>query len=157
MRSGRARRLLGGLGLGYLHTTGSLLIGLWLTPFLLRQLGSHDYGLWLLGTQIVFYLGLMDLGVVALVPREVAGASGLPGGDREAAIRTLVGETSRIVLWQLPAVAIVGGVLLWLLPQEWALSCWCSCWRFRSGFSLRCFRVSRIWHSWERYRSPHGR
>ncbi len=59
---GRAQRLLGGLGLGYLHTAGVVLVGLWLTPFLLRQLGSHDYGLWLLGTQVVFYLGLMDLG-----------------------------------------------------------------------------------------------
>ena len=120
MRNGRVHRLLGGLGLGYLHTVGALLIGLWLTPFLLRQLGSHDYGLWLLGTQVVFYLGLMDLGVVALVPREVASASGLPTGDREDAIRALVGQTTRIVLWQVPAVALAGGVLLWLFPQEWA-------------------------------------
>jgi len=118
---GRAQRLIGGLGLGYLHTVATVLVGLWLTPFLLRQLGSHDYGLWLLGTQVVFYLGLMDLGIVALIPREVASASGLPESDRVTAIVDRVGQTARVVLWQLPAVALVGAAVVWLLPPEWAL------------------------------------
>ena len=120
MAEGRAQRLLGGLGLGYLHTVATILVGLWLTPFLLRQLGSHDYGLWLLGTQVVFYLGLMDLGIVALIPREVAGASGLPEGDRVEAIAERIGQTARVVLWQLPAVALAGAAVVWLLPPEWA-------------------------------------
>jgi O-antigen/teichoic acid export membrane protein len=118
--SGRTQRLLGGLGLGYLHTAGAMLVGLWLTPFLLGELGSHDYGLWLLGTQIVFYLALMDLGVVALVPREIAAASGLPVGERTAAIQKLVGQAGRLALWQVPAVAIAGGVVVWTLPSDWA-------------------------------------
>ena len=121
MRSGRAQRLLGGLGLGYLHTAGAILVGLWLTPFLLGRLGSHDYGLWLLGAQVVFYLGLMDLGIVALVPREVARASGLGDAERADAIRTIVAQTVRVVLWQLPAVICVGAATVWLLPGEWAL------------------------------------
>jgi O-antigen/teichoic acid export membrane protein len=121
VRSGRAQRLLGGLGLGYLHTAGTVLVGLWLTPFLLGRLGSHDYGLWLLGAQVVFYLGLMDLGVVALIPREVASASGLDATDRVDAIKTLVAQTVRVVLWQLPAVAIAGAAIVWLLPSEWML------------------------------------
>lgn len=121
MAEGRAQRLIGGLGLGYLQTAATVLVGLWLTPFLLRQLGSHDYGLWLLGTQVVFYLGLMDLGIVALIPREVASASGLPDGDRVNAIAERIGQTARVVLWQLPAVALAGAVVVWLLPPEWAL------------------------------------
>ena len=121
MAEGRAQRLIGGLGLGYLQTAATVLVGLWLTPFLLRQLGSHDYGLWLLGTQVVFYLGLMDLGIVALIPREVASASGLPDGDRVTAIAERIGQTARVVLWQLPAVALAGAVVVWLLPPEWAL------------------------------------
>ena len=76
MAEGRLARFAGGLGLGYLHTLAVLVVGLWLTPFLLRQLGSHDYGLWLLASQVLVYLALMDLGVVALVPREVAFAAG---------------------------------------------------------------------------------
>ena len=121
MAEGRAQRLMGGLGLGYLHTVATVLVGLWLTPFLLRQLGSHDYGLWLLGTQVVFYLGLMDLGIVALIPREVASASGLPERERVSAIAERVGQTASVVLWQLPAVALVGATAVWLLPPEWAL------------------------------------
>src|SRR5688572_23992615 len=119
--AGRAQRLLGGLGLGYLHTAGTILVGLWLTPFLLGHLGSHDYGLWLLGAQVVFYLGLMDLGVVAVIPREVASASGRGNAERVEAIRTLVAQTVRVVLWQLPAVICVGIATVWLLPTEWAL------------------------------------
>ena len=76
MAEGRLARFAGGLGLGYLHTLAVLVVGLWLTPFLLRQLGSHDYGLWLLASQVLVYLALMDFGVVALVPREVAFAVG---------------------------------------------------------------------------------
>src|SRR6185295_5362065 len=76
MADGRLRRFVSGLGLGYLHTILALVVGLWLTPFLLRQLGTHDYGLWLLASQVLVYLALMDLGVVALVPREVAFAVG---------------------------------------------------------------------------------
>ena len=34
--------------------------GLWLTPYLLHHLDQHDFGLWLLTTQMLFYLGLMD-------------------------------------------------------------------------------------------------
>ena len=58
-----------------------MIVGLWLTPYLLRHLGSHDYGLWLLGAQVLVYLALMDLGIVQLVPRDVAIAAGLPNGD----------------------------------------------------------------------------
>ena len=121
MRDGRLRRFVGGLGLGYLHTAIVIVVGLWLTPYLLRQLGSHDYGLWLLGTQVVFYLGLTDLGVVALVPREVASASGLSASDRQVALQRLIGQTARLVLWQLPPVALAGALVIWLLPQEWGL------------------------------------
>ncbi|HET9360120.1 MAG TPA: hypothetical protein VFO58_10225, partial [Vicinamibacterales bacterium] len=105
MRSGRVQRLLRGLGLGYLHTAGTILVGLWLTPYLLGQLGSYDYGLWLLGTQVVVYLSLLDLGVVARIPRDVAGASGRPDEDRMAALHELIGQTGRVVLYQLPPVA----------------------------------------------------
>src|SRR5262245_53331942 len=77
----RLRRFVGGLGLGYVHTVLTVAVGLWLTPFLLRHLGSHDYGLWLLGAQVLVYLALMDVGIVQLVPRDVAVAAGRANGD----------------------------------------------------------------------------
>jgi O-antigen/teichoic acid export membrane protein len=120
----RTQRFIGGLSLGYLHTVVLTLVGLWLTPYLLRHLGEHEYGLWLLGAQVLLYLGLMDLGVVALLPREVAYTTGRAGDDRSSELRELVGETARLVLWQTPAVALAGLVIWWLIPAEWSALRW---------------------------------
>ena len=55
------------------------------------------------------------------------------------------------MLWQLPAVALAGAVVVWLLPPEWAplrgpirlsLSL-CLSRHFRSGCSSPCFRDCR--------------
>ena len=101
----RTRRFVGGLSVGYLHTAIVTIVGLWLTPYLLRHLDQHDYGLWLLTTQILFYLGLTDVGIVALLPREIAFTTGRAGVTLADDLRQLVGETTRLVLWQLPFVA----------------------------------------------------
>lgn len=123
MPESRLRRFVGGLGLGYLHTILTVAVGLWLTPFLLRYLGSHDYGLWLLGAQVLVYLALMDVGIVQLVPRDIAVAAGRANGDHSE-IQTIVGQTARLVLWQVIPVAFVGTLVVWLLPQEWAPLRW---------------------------------
>lgn len=123
MPESRLSRFVGGLGLGYLHTILTVAVGLWLTPFLLRYLGSHDYGLWLLGAQVLVYLALMDVGIVQLVPRDIAVAAGRANGDHSE-IQTIVGQTARLVLWQVIPVAFVGTLVVWLLPQEWAPLRW---------------------------------
>ena len=76
MPESRLRRFVAGLSLGYIHAVLTIAVGLWLTPFLLRHLGSHDYGLWLLGAQVLVFLSLMDIGIVQLIPRDVAVAAG---------------------------------------------------------------------------------
>src|SRR5271170_3159395 len=101
----RSKRFFGGLRLGYLYQATVMVFGLWLTPFLLKQLGQHDYGLWLVGLQTLSYLVLMDFGIVALLPRATAWASGhalrgIPGGD----LAGTIGRTARIVLYQTPVV-----------------------------------------------------
>ena len=124
MASGRLARFAGGLGLGYLHTLVVLVVGLWLTPFLLRQLGTHDYGLWLLASQVLVYLALMDLGVVALVPREVAFAVGTrtaAAADAKDPVAAVVRRTIGLVMWQTPVVAVAAVAAVWLLPAEWEL------------------------------------
>src|ERR671938_1880164 len=99
----RTNRFLSGIGFGYASQVLTTLVGLWLTPFLLTRIGQHDYGLWLVGTQLMFYLALMDLGIVALLPRETAFATGRAGGVVESAeLPLLVGQTVRLVLWQMP-------------------------------------------------------
>jgi O-antigen/teichoic acid export membrane protein len=116
----RTRRFLGGVAFGYANQALITLVGLWLTAFLLQRLGQDDYGLWLVGTRILGYLMLLDLGVVALLPREVAFATGRAGGVTEADdLPEIVGRTARLVFWQLPLVALAAAIIWFALPAEW--------------------------------------
>ncbi len=116
----RTRRFLSGLAFGYVNQALVTLVGLWLTAFLIDRLGQVDYGLWLVGTRILGYLLLLDLGIVALLPRETAFAVGRAGGvTRAAELPDLVGRTVRVVFWQMPVVALAA-LGIWLaLPAEW--------------------------------------
>jgi O-antigen/teichoic acid export membrane protein len=116
----RTRRFIGGAGFGYANQALMTVAGLWLTPFLLARTGQHDYGLWLVCTQVLAYLMLMDFGVVALLPREAAYAMGRAGGEASGdELPLLVGQTARLVLWQTPLV-VGASLAFWLLvPAEW--------------------------------------
>lgn len=118
---GRTQRFIRGVGFGYAGQVLATLVGLWLTPFLLLRIGKHDYGLWLVGTQLIFYVGLLDLGVVALLPREAAFATGRAGNVSDAKdLPSIVGQTTRLVFWQTPVVAIAAALVWFCLPAEWA-------------------------------------
>lgn len=117
----RTRRFLRGVGAGYLNQALVTLVGLWLVRFLLFRLGQHDYGLWLVAGQLLGYLALLDLGVVALLPREAAYATGRAGGDHTTEeLPDVVGKTARIVLWQTPVVAVAAALVWIFLPASWA-------------------------------------
>ena len=90
-----------------------MLAGLWLTPFLLHRLGAYQFGLWIVGQQVITYLTLLDFGVVALLPRDTAYAAGTPGD-----VRKLLARTVRVVLLQTPLVAAIGLLACTLIPQR---------------------------------------
>ena len=116
----RTKRFVRGVGLGYANQVLTTLVAFWLTPFLLHRIGQHDYGLWLVGTQLMFYLALLDLGIVALLPRETAYATGRAESIEQAEdLPVIIGQTLRLIMWQMPLVA--GGTLVaWLLlPAAW--------------------------------------
>ena len=116
----RARRIIGGLGLGYVNLIVAVVAGIWLTRFFIARLGEHRYGLWLIGTQFVGYALLLDLGIVQLLPRQVAFATGRSGGWQESRdLPVLVGETARLVLFQAPVLAALALAGLVLVPAEW--------------------------------------
>src|SRR5947209_534962 len=115
----RTQAFLQGAGTGYAYQALVMVLGLWLTPFLLRHLGQRDYGLWLVGTQLFGYLALLDLGVTARLPREATYATGRRGaspGSAAAAdpweLAELVGRVLRIAQCQTPVMAL-GAALLW--------------------------------------------
>src|ERR1044071_4760308 len=117
----RTKRFLGGLSFGYANQLLVMVAGLWLTPFLLYRIGQHDYGLWLVGAQILTYLTLMDLGVVALLPRATAYATGRAGSFESATdLPDIIGQTTRLVLWQIPLVALAALIRWLMVPVEWA-------------------------------------
>src|SRR5262245_39493157 len=112
----RTRRYLSGLAANYVNQAVVLGLGLWLTRFLLHRLGQPAYGRWLIFFPAMTFLELSDLGVTALVPREVAyrtGRAADPEG-RRAALPPLLDEVRRITLWQLPLAAGVAAAF-WVL------------------------------------------
>jgi O-antigen/teichoic acid export membrane protein len=117
----RSKRFLNGVVLGYSNQALTMLAGLWLTPFLLHHLGQRDYGLWLTALPVLNYLMLADFGIIALLPRTVAYATGRAGGDKKNAtdLPHTIGQTAVVVLWQTPLV-IAAAALTWMfLPKEW--------------------------------------
>jgi len=116
----RSRRFLGGLTFTYIYQVILLVAGIWLTPFYLRRIGQHDYGLWLVGTQLLFYLSLTDFGVVDLLPQEISYAKGRArGAEVEDDLSKVVGQTARLVLYQLPLVVIIAVAMFFGIPAEW--------------------------------------
>ena len=49
----RAGRVVGSVTLGQAHLVLATLVGLWLSPVLLGRVGQHEYGLWLVGLQLL--------------------------------------------------------------------------------------------------------
>jgi O-antigen/teichoic acid export membrane protein len=117
----RSKRFMSGLVFGYTNQVATMLVGLWLTPFLLHHLGQAGYGLWLTALPILNYLMLADFGIVALLPRTVAYATGRAGGDKKNAtdLPATLGQTAVVVLWQTPLVALVAALVWVFLPKEW--------------------------------------
>src|SRR5438128_2063213 len=117
----RTERFIGGMTWGHINLAVMTAAGLWITPFLLRHLGQRELGLWLIAGQVLGYVTLTDFGIVALLSRDVAYAVGRSGGYENAAeLGEIVGQTLRIILWQLPIVAISAVAAWFLMPTDWA-------------------------------------
>jgi O-antigen/teichoic acid export membrane protein len=101
----RSVRIVQSLGLGFGFQLVVLVVGFWLTPFLLHRLGQAPLGQWLILSQVLSYLGLLDLGVVAVLSRDVSIAHGSP--NRTELLGDILRRTSRVLLMQLPFIALV--------------------------------------------------
>ncbi len=113
----RSRSFTQSVLLGFFGQAITMIAGMWLSPFLLHRLGAAGYGIWIVGQQVLVYLALMDLGVVALLPREIASATGSSSSPDE--IPALVARTMRIVLLQTPALGILAAALWLCIPRSY--------------------------------------
>lgn len=64
-KSSRSSNYLKGLGTGYLTAFVTIAVGLWLTPFTLRFLDREEYAIFALASDLLMWLGLLDLGITA--------------------------------------------------------------------------------------------
>ncbi|MGF1579474.1 MAG: lipopolysaccharide biosynthesis protein [Gemmataceae bacterium] len=105
----RTKKFVFGLGGKYVSQGVILVFGLWLTQFLLARLGDETYGSWIVLLQLVGVLSILDLGVIALVPREVAFRTGQETNDPDfQQLREFLNAVRRVTLWQVPVVGALG-------------------------------------------------
>jgi O-antigen/teichoic acid export membrane protein len=117
----RTNRFITGVALNYGYQAVVMVVGLWLTPFLLHHLGQRNYGIWLVGLQALSYIALLDIGVVGLLPREVAYVSGrIHSGADLQEMRTLLEENAMVILCQTPIVFLIMGVAWYILRAHTA-------------------------------------
>ena len=116
----RTHRFLGGVVAGSLQLVLATVVGLWMTPFLLHRVGRDVLGFWLVMQQLLGYLLLLDLGVNALLPREVAFATGRASVAVDPDdLPRVIATARRVVWWQMPLVAAVAAALCVLTPGPW--------------------------------------
>jgi O-antigen/teichoic acid export membrane protein len=122
----RTRRLVAGFGVTLLNQVLVAAVGLFVTRYVLHRIGEQDYGLWIVGGQFLAYLGLLDLGVMALLPREVGLVTGknLDDATRASELRGLVGRSASLVLLLVPPLALASLGLVLVLPAGWAALRW---------------------------------
>src|SRR5262245_19910640 len=108
-RSPVARRLLVGAVTNWLAFAATLLVGFFLTPYLVRRLGDGPYGVWAFVESILAYLTLFDLGIAACVVRFVARFH--TTGDREE-LNRLVSTALALFLGLAGIVLAVGALIL---------------------------------------------
>src|SRR4051812_10986715 len=65
-------RLLKNIGANWFGLITIVLVGVFLTPFILHRLGPAPFGLWVLITTLTGYYGVLDLGIRNAVLRHAA-------------------------------------------------------------------------------------
>jgi O-antigen/teichoic acid export membrane protein len=121
----RARKAAVTSAFGYLQFGAAIVLGLVVTPMVLRQVDPRAYGLWLAVGELLGYLALADIGVFAVLPWTIAEAEGRRDRDE---IRVFMSNGVALgVALAIVTPACVAGVwflapsLLGLTPADRAL------------------------------------
>src|ERR1035438_1077215 len=78
----RTHNYVKGLTTGYAATFATIAVGLWLTPFTLRFLDREEYGIFALASDLLMWLGLLDIGIASGLSVQAAQLSGKPDAER---------------------------------------------------------------------------
>lgn len=113
MQTSRTRNFIAGLLTGYTVNLASIVVGLWLTPFILRFLSSAEYGINALASDILMWLLIADLGISPALNVQVAQQTGSPDRDQ---LNRLASTTFFTQLGMAGVLAVVGVVLVYFFP-----------------------------------------
>lgn len=87
MRTGEQRKIVKNVGSSWFALGTNIVVGVFLSPFILHRLGDAAFGIWVLIFSISGYYGIFDLGIRSSVVRFVAKFSAT--GDRENLARVI--------------------------------------------------------------------
>jgi O-antigen/teichoic acid export membrane protein len=99
---------------GYLQFGTAVLTGIILLPFILKRVGTAEYGVWLAFGELLAYSAMVDLGVVGVLPWLVAESDG--AGDR-AGMRSLLAGGLAFATGAGIVFTGIALLLLWLAPN----------------------------------------
>src|SRR6266542_2780056 len=108
------RRTVRNVGSNWASFVVSLVIGLFLSPYIVHSLGDGAYGAWVLLSSLVGYLGLLDLGTRGAVTRYVATYHAAHRHEDAGRITS----TALVLFGGLGLLAIAASVLLALLVNH---------------------------------------
>ncbi len=110
----RTRNYIKGLTTGYAATFATIAVGLWLTPFTLRFLDREEYAIFALASDLLMWLGLLDLGITAGLNVQAAQLTGKPDHERLNRLASTAFFTQNLIVL---VVLIVGGAMAAGVPH----------------------------------------
>ena len=72
----RGKKIVTGFTFRMVNTIAGIIVAFFMMPFILHTLGDRMYGLWILMSAFMGYMGYLDLGILWAVGRYVARAMG---------------------------------------------------------------------------------
>ena len=113
-KASRTSNYIKGLSTGYVATFATIVVGLWLTPFTLRFLDREEYAVFTLASDLLMWLGLLDLGITAGLSAQAAQLSGRPNQEKLNRLASTAFFTQNIIV---VGVLIVGGAIALAFPH----------------------------------------
>lgn len=86
----------------------NVLVGFLLTPYIIRCLGTAQYGIWILIASVIGYYGLLDLGVSSAIMRYVARYA----GQKDYESLNKVVNTALVIFSVIGCIVIIVSILL---------------------------------------------
>lgn len=116
----RTSRILKGTLTSYVNQAVALLVGLWMSRYLTEVLGRDAFGHWVVVGKVLALVGLADVGIFAILPRDLAMALGRAKTDGDITqSQELIAITRGLVRVQMPLMVGIA-MCAWIYAQRHA-------------------------------------